>query len=142
MCSNNLVHLVVTTHVDAAPIVNTLGHNLHQPSHVAIYGLSASLLHDHSHRCTLIQYPQFALWAFLISRVGEDASIQQGSVGICHHGSDVTGRVRFAVLAIGGFGWELEAVEVIDGLFVPVEGVALVDGVDGAFLGHLHVRVG
>lgn len=92
------------------------------------------MLEDEGHGGALVQNTELALGALLVGGVGEDTSVQKCSVGIGNHGTNVTRAVRLAVgLSL------LEGVEVVNGGLLPVERVTLVDGVDGARLGHLHV---
>jgi len=86
-----------------------------------------TILHDHGHRRTLVKNPELAFLALLICRVGEYSTIAERPVCVCNHRSDVTRRVGLPL----GSGRELDAVEVCPASFVPVDAVALVDGVDG-----------
>lgn len=92
-----------------------------------------TLLEDHGHRATLVQDTQLALGSLAVRRVGEDATVEQSPVCVCNHGTDVTGRV--GLLAV------LDGVDPLLGGGIPVLAVALVARVDGALLGHPHVRV-
>lgn len=96
-----------------------------------------TILKHHGHRRALIQNSQLALGALLIGRVGEDTSVQQGTVRVGNHATDIPRTVR---LAVGGGG--LERLEVLLDVVLPVQRVTLVDGVDRPRLGQLHVRVG
>lgn len=99
--------------------------------------LRRTILKYHGHRGALVQDTELALGALLISRVGKDASVEQSSIGIRNHATDITRAIRLAIgLSL------LERVEVLDSGLLPVERVTLVDRVDGAALGHLHAGVG
>lgn len=92
------------------------------------------MLEDEGHGGALVENTELALGALLVGGVSEDASVQKRSVGIGNHGTNVTRAIGLAVgLSL------LEGVEVVNGGLLPVERVTLVDGVDGARLGHLHV---
>ena len=74
------------------------------------------LLSQESHRECLIKQPQLSTFTLLIIRVTKDSTIQQRSMDIGHHGSDIP-------CAVGGFTIrrEFDAVEVgVDG-WVEVE---------------------
>lgn len=96
-----------------------------------------TVLKNHGHGGTFVKNPQFPLGALLVCRVGEDASVQQCPVGVCHHTSDIPSAIRFAVLLNG----ILQAVEILLHRLFPVQAVSLVDAVNGAGLGEPHVRV-
>lgn len=112
--------------------------NLQHSSHIAVHGLAAGILHDHSHRRTLVQDPQLALRRLLVGGVCKDATVQQRAVRVCDHGSDIPGRIGLAAFFFG----VLERFKVGFRLVGPVHRVTFIDGVDGAFLGDAHVRVG
>lgn len=112
-------------------------HHLHQPLHARVDRQPARVLEEHRHGCTFVQNTQLTLGTLRVGRVREDTAVQQGPVGVRNHGTDVPGAV--GLLALAG---ELEAVEVLVAPLVPVHAVALVDGVDGALRGQLHVGVG
>ena len=59
-----------------------------------------TLLEDHGHRTTLVQNTQLALGSLLVGGVGEDAAVQQGPVGVGHHGADVPRAVGLALLGV------------------------------------------
>lgn len=92
-----------------------------------------TLLEDHSHGTALVKNTQLALGSLLVRGIGEDTAVEEGSVSIGNHGSDVTGRVR--LLAV------LDGIAPLLGGGVPVLAVALVGRVDRPLLGHLHVGV-
>ena len=146
--------------------MDVLGHNLHHALHLAVKCLAAScrkklapsslnspppifalnierkkgltILKHHSHGSTLVQNAQLALGTLLVRRVRENTTVQQRSVGISNHASNISRAVRLATL-LGG---ELQRVEVRLGVVLPVERVPLVDRVDGALPRHAHVGVG
>lgn len=72
-----------------------------------------AVLKHHGHGCTLVQNPQLSLRTLLVRGIGEDAAVQQRSVRVRNHGSDIPRAVRLATL----FLWELQAVDILlDGL--------------------------
>ena len=101
------------------------------PLHSTITGSKDSkesetyLLSQESHRECLIKQPQFSTLTLLIIGVTKDPTIQQRSMDIGHHVSDIP-------RAVGGFTirWEFDAVEVGVDRWVEVERVAFVEGVD------------
>lgn len=100
-------------------------------------GLSPGILYDHSHGEALVEYTKLALWALLITRVGKDTAVKEGSVDISDHGTDVPGRV-----GLGSFGFgELDGINVGLAGLIPVERVALIDGVDLAAIRDTDVGV-
>ena len=117
--------------------MDVLGVDREKTFHSRVDGLTASVLEDHGHGCTLIQNTELALGALGVGGVGEDTAVEEGSVGVCNHGTDVTGTVR--LLALAGV---LQRVEVSVAPLVPVHAVTLVDGVDGARGRQLHVGMG
>lgn len=93
-----------------------------------------TLLKDHGHWAALVQDTQLALGGLGVCRVGEDTAVQESSVCVGNHGTNVTGGVRLVAI--------LDGLTPLFGGGVPVLAVALVGGVDGPLLGHLHVGVG
>ncbi len=96
-----------------------------------------TILKDHGHGGTFVKNSQFPLGALLVCWIGEDASVQQCPVGVCHHTSDIPSAIRFPFLLNG----ILQAVEILLHRFFPVHAVSLIDTVNGARLGEPHVRV-
>mmetsp|Transcript_6423 Transcript_6423/g.18943 ORF Transcript_6423/g.18943 Transcript_6423/m.18943 type:complete len:334 (-) Transcript_6423:12-1013(-) len=85
-------------------------------------GNASGLFDDHGHRNSFVEQTELSLWRFLVGGVEVDASVQDGSVDVGDHGSDVAGGVRLGAV-----------LEDLDGLLdwrVPVRGVSLVGGVD------------
>mmetsp|Transcript_17531 Transcript_17531/g.44460 ORF Transcript_17531/g.44460 Transcript_17531/m.44460 type:complete len:311 (+) Transcript_17531:201-1133(+) len=119
---------------DRRTLVNGIRHDV-QDALKARGALAASLLHDHRHGVGLVEQAKFAVLALLVSRVQEDAAVEQGAVQIGHHRAYVARRVGL----VGG----LDAVNKVGHRGVPVLAVALVDRVDGlGVLRDLDVLVG
>lgn len=134
---NHLLHLIPTPHENPRPIMNMLRQHLQHPLHPPIHRLPARVLKHHRHRRALIQNPQFPLRTLFIRRVGENAAVEEGTIGVCDHRANVPRAIGLFVFVLRVF----EEVDVfLDGL-VPIFGVALVDAVDGAGLGDAHVGV-
>lgn len=86
---------------------------------------SSRLLRKKRHGERLIQQPQLSLLTLLIIGISEDPAIEQRSVHICDHRSDVARAVgRAPVRGV------LDAVEILDNWFVEVHRVALVERID------------
>ena len=134
---HDLLDLITRAEEDTAAVVDVLGDDGEETVHLRVDGATAGILEDHSHGSALVQNAQFALGALGVGWVGEDAAVEQGAVGVGDHAADVAGGV--GLLALAG---ELEGVEVSVGPLLPVHAVTLVDGVDGAGGGQLHVGVG
>lgn len=77
-----------------------------------------------------------------VSRVAEDASVQQGAVHIGHHTSNVTRRVRAFLLAVGVSLGELDRVQVRGRWGMEVARVALIERINLATVGKSDRRVG
>lgn len=99
-------------------------------------GDTAGLLGKEGHGEGLVEHTELAVLALLVVGVAEDTSVEESTVHVGDHGSNVTGRVG---LAVGG---ELDGLEVLEGGGVEVERVTLVERVDLATVGDADVRVG
>lgn len=121
----------------AAAVVDVLGDDLEKTLGAGVDGQTAGILEEHGHRRALVQDSQLALGTLLVSGVGKDTAIQQGAVGVSDHAANVPGAVGLLALAR-----VLERVEVLVDPVVPVHAITLIDRVDGAFGGELHVGVG
>jgi hypothetical protein len=83
-----------------------------------------------------IEDSQLAIGALLVAWVTKDTSIEQRSVHVGNHGTNVSCAVWLAVCGV------LDAVEVLLCWLVEVERVALVEGVDLSSVGDSDIRVG
>jgi hypothetical protein len=156
---DDLLHLFITTHIDAASVMNMLRFDLQHSLHLAVHRHTPRIFKHQRHwlcrRCqqkapptessgieathrTLVQYSQFALWALLVCRVCKYASIEQRAVGVCHHAANVSRAVRFAALLLRKF----QTLKVSSSLVVPIHAIALIDTVDSSLFGDAHVRMG
>jgi hypothetical protein len=159
MRSDDLLHLLVTAHIDATPIVNMLRLDLQHSLHLTVHSHATSIFEHQSHwlfrSCqqnlperensgieaayrTLVQYSQFALWTLLVCRICKYASVEQSAVGICHHAANVSRAIRFGALLFRKF----QALKVSSSLVVPIHAVSLVDTVDSSLSWDAHVRMG
>jgi len=140
---DSLVDLLLTAHENTTAVVNLFGLDVHHPLHLRVDGFTAGILHHHCHGRALVENSQLTLRRLLVGGVGEDTPVEQGSVGISNHGTDISGRVGLEVGLVGLVGGRsLEAVDVVDSWLRPVVRVTLVDRVNGALLGHGHIGVG
>ena len=131
---NDLLNLALGTEEDTTLVVDGLGANFHEALHARVHGETACILKDHGHGGTLVQDAQLTLGALLVSRVGKDTTVQQGAVGVSDHGADVSSTVGLATVC-----GSLQTVKVRIAPVIPVHAVTLVDGVNGARFGKLHV---
>lgn len=99
-------------------------------------GEELTIFKNHSHRGTLVQNSEFTLWRLLIRRISEDTSIQQRSVRISNHTTNISRRVRLSTLLR-----IFQRIEVVENRLFPVYGVSFVDRVDGSALWDAHVGV-
>jgi hypothetical protein len=93
---------------------------------------TAYLLCQESHRECLIKQTQLARFTLLVIGVSEYPTIEQCTVNIGNHGTDVS-------CTVWGFGWigEFDGVEIVDDGWVEVHGVTLIEGVDLSAGGYL-----
>mmetsp|Transcript_34102 Transcript_34102/g.88158 ORF Transcript_34102/g.88158 Transcript_34102/m.88158 type:complete len:437 (-) Transcript_34102:64-1374(-) len=130
------LHVALAAHDDGAAVVDVLGHDVLDAADLAQEhasgGHASCLLSDHSHGEALVQHAKLALCVFLVRRVNEDATVQQGAVHIGDHGADIA----------GGVPGVLEVLYALEDRSVPLQRVSLVARVDFlAALGvHLHIR--
>lgn len=115
-----ILYILLTTQEDWASAVNRGGDNVENTLR-ASSGNTASLLGEERHREGLVKHPQFTILALLVIRVAKDTAVQQRSVNIGNHGTDVPRRVRLAILRV------LDAVEVVVGRGVEVQRVSFVE---------------
>lgn len=134
---NHLLHFISRTQEDSTLVMDMLGHNIEDPLTSRVDSEATGILEDHGHGGTLVQDTKLALGALLISRVGKNTAIEQGSIGIGDHAADVTGAVWLAALA--GI---LDGLEVLVDPVLPVDAVSFVDGVDRPLCRQGHVGVG
>lgn len=100
-------------------------------------GNTSSLFHDEGHRSSLVQQSKLSVDVLGVTRVSENTSVQQSTVDITNHGSDVSageGRsgLSGSVLPSGD--------DLLKG-FVPHVCVGLVEGHDGTIFRDLQVGV-
>jgi hypothetical protein len=95
------------------------------------------LLGQKGHRKCLVKQSEFPVLALLVIWIPEDATIEQRSMYISDHASDVScGIRRFA-------GWRVfDAVKVVDGRGVEVQRIPLIERVNFAARWNLDIRVG
>src|ERR1700761_134953 len=53
-----------------------------------------TILKHHGHRSTLVQDSELPLWTLFVRGIRKDTTIQQRSIGVSDHGSDISGAVR------------------------------------------------
>mmetsp|Transcript_25108 Transcript_25108/g.51058 ORF Transcript_25108/g.51058 Transcript_25108/m.51058 type:complete len:462 (-) Transcript_25108:111-1496(-) len=133
----HLHDVVVGAREEGHTLVHLLRLQIHDAG-LAGEGESATLLHEERHGGSLVQETQLAVLVLGVRGVSEDAAVQECAVHVTNHRADVASRVLDAGLALGG----LEGGHVLLEGLVPVPAVRLVEGVDLAALGHLHVGVG
>lgn len=133
---DDLLHLIPGAKEETALVVDVLRHDLQEALHARVDGQTTGVLEHHGHGRALVQDTQLALGALRVARVGEDTAVKQGAVRVGDHAADVPRAVGLLALTR-----VLERVEVLLDPVVPVHAVALVDRVDGALGGELHVRV-
>jgi len=159
VCGDDLLHLLVTAHIDATSVMNVLWLDLQHSLHPTVHSHTTGIFEHQSHwlfrSCqqklpeqknsgieathrTLVQYSQFALWTLLVCRVCKYASVEQSAVGVCHHTANVSRAVRFATLLFGKF----QTLKVSSSLVVPIHAITLVDAVDSSLSWDAHVRMG
>lgn len=106
--------------------MDAFGDNIQHPL-LASGGASTRLLENEGHREALVQDSKLAVFGLGIAGVSEDAPIKKGAMYVCHHRSDVAGRVG---LSAAFSTRELDVVEVLFARSIPVGSIALVDRVD------------
>lgn len=136
-----LLDLVLGAEPDAASLVNLLWSQVQDALTLVVDSHAAGLLEQEGHWKTLVQDTQLAGLGLGVGRVAEDATVQQRSVDVGHHGADVSGAVGLVVVV--GLGL-LQGGNVLLDVVAPVVRVPLVDGVDllVAAVVELQVRVG
>jgi len=132
---NNLTNFIIAAQPNRPPLMNT-PRTLFQDPPRPIKRQSTRLLNKFRHRKTLIQQSQLAARRFRVAGVGEQAAVEERAVHVRDHGADVARAVGFS-----GRG-EFDRVEVFGRGCVPEHCVSFVDGVDSAFLGDAHLRLG
>jgi len=130
-----LLDLALAAEPDTRALVDLRRLQIKNALTLVVDGETAGLLDDHSHWEALVQQSQLALTRLLVGRVGEQPAIKNRAVHVGNHGADIPRRVRLALLG------ELERVEKVLRRLVPVHGVALVDRIDVAELGHAQTGV-
>mmetsp|Transcript_2900 Transcript_2900/g.5530 ORF Transcript_2900/g.5530 Transcript_2900/m.5530 type:complete len:407 (+) Transcript_2900:52-1272(+) len=135
--SRNLIDIVRRSNEDGATLVDLFRHKVQNTLSRSSDRFTTRLLKDEGHGGSFVQKTELSVRVLGIPRVGEDSSVQQGTVNIADHGTDVTRAVLGSALAFT----LLEVVDVGLELGVPVEVVGFIHGVDLATLGDLHVRV-
>mmetsp|Transcript_1040 Transcript_1040/g.2299 ORF Transcript_1040/g.2299 Transcript_1040/m.2299 type:complete len:238 (+) Transcript_1040:174-887(+) len=129
------LHISFASHDNWAPRMNVVRHNIQYSLNLAFKHPcrchTSGLFGDHSHRESFIQHAQFALLGLLVSRVVENASIQQRSVDVSNHGSNISSCVALVLY---------QARVLFDGV-IPIQRVAFVARIDllPSILGKLHV---
>lgn len=112
--------------------MDRLGLDLQGADHGAVHAdgdaSATGLLHKEGHGVHLVEKAKLAVGALLISRVHEDASIDEGAVDIGDHRADIPCRVWLGEL-------ELDMLGELGDFRHPVLSITLVDGVDGLGLG-------
>merc|ERR1719469_847414 len=87
------IDVTSSAHNDGTAIMNVLGNDLHDASDFALEhtrgGDTTGLLRDHSHREALVEHAQLAFGRLLVRRVQEDASVQERTMYVRNHGSDI-----------------------------------------------------
>jgi len=80
------------------------------------------LLNQKGHRECLVEQPELPILALLVSRIPEDATIEQRSMYISDHTPDIS-------RGVGGFAGrrKLDAVEVLNGGRVEMERIPLIE---------------
>lgn len=116
--------------------MNMFWHHVQQSLHLRVDGETTRVLKDETHGRTLVQDTKLALGALRVGRVCKDTSVQQCSVGVGNHATDVSRAVWLLARL-----WVLELLKVLLDPLGPVHRVPLVDRVDGATRGDTHVRV-
>lgn len=130
-----VLDILLTTQEDWASTVNRSGDNVEDTLRAGS-GNTTSLLSEERHGEGLVKHSQFTILALLVIRVAKDTAIQQRSVNIGNHGTNVPRRVGLAILGI------LDAVEVVVGRGVEMQRVSFVERIDLASRGDFDSRVG
>ncbi len=111
--------------------------DVHDPAKT-VGGLAAGLLHQKRHGVALIEQAQLAVRGVGAGRIDVDAALEQVAMKIGNQGTDIAG-------GVGSVGRFVPLLAIFQVLLHPVrelDVVALVDGVDLAFLRNANVLVG
>mmetsp|Transcript_19959 Transcript_19959/g.37508 ORF Transcript_19959/g.37508 Transcript_19959/m.37508 type:complete len:413 (-) Transcript_19959:250-1488(-) len=136
--SGNLINVIRGSDENGAALVNLLRFKVQNTLSRSSDGFTTRLLEDERHRSAFVQKTELSIRILSVSRVSEDPSIQESTVDIADHRTDVTRAVLGATLALA----LLKIVNVGLKLRVPVEVVGLVHRVDLTTLRDLDVGVG
>ena len=98
---------------------------------------SSSLFHDEGHRGSLIQQSKLSVGVFRVSWVSENSSVQEGTVDVANHGSNVSAGES---LSAGSSSLTPSGDDILKRL-VPLVEVSFVHGVDTAVLRDLDIRL-
>mmetsp|Transcript_12297 Transcript_12297/g.25395 ORF Transcript_12297/g.25395 Transcript_12297/m.25395 type:complete len:404 (-) Transcript_12297:56-1267(-) len=133
---HDFFNVVLGSHHNRNTLVDILGCDFHD-SLGSSGGNTSGLFHDKRHRSSLVQQSELSVDVFGVSGVSENTSVEQSTVDITDHGSNVSareGRSRLSgsILPSGN--------DLLEG-FVPHVCVGLVERHDGRSLRDLHVGV-
>jgi hypothetical protein len=87
---DNLTHFIIASQPNRPSLMDTLG-NLFQYPALAIESESTSLLDEFGHGEAFVKETEFAAGGFFVGGVGENAAVQEGTMDVCDHGTDVPG---------------------------------------------------
>ena len=130
----NLLNGVLGSHDDRDTLVDVFRGDLHD-TFLSGRGKTSGLLHDEGHRGSLVQQSKLSVGVFRVSGVSENSSVQQSTVDISDHGSNVSAGETLSTLA----GSRAPSRDNVLEWLVPFVEVGFVHGVDIAFLGDLDI---
>jgi hypothetical protein len=132
---DDILHVLLGTQEDRQPLVDARWLDVQDPLGTG-RGETTGLFCEVRHGEGFVEDSQLAVRALLVAWVTKDTSVEQRSVNIGNHGTNVSCAVWLAVCGV------LDAVEVLLCWLVEVERVSLVEGVDLSSVGNSDIRVG
>jgi hypothetical protein len=95
------------------------------------------LLYNKSHRVALVKQTELAFWRTGSRRVDIDAPLDQVTVNVCHHGTNVPGGIR----PVGRFVFDLGVFEIFLYALREMHIITFIDRIDIAVGRNFHVRM-
>ena len=128
--------VVLGSHDDRNTLVDKVGLDFHDTL-CSSGGNTSGLFHDERHRSSLVQQSELSVRVLGVTRVSENTSVEQSTVDITNHRSDVSAGEGLSGLS----GSVLPSGDNLLEWLVPHVCVGLVERHDGRSLRDLHVRV-